>query len=202
MRVLIATTNPAKVERVRALLRDTGVELPTPTDLSLKSIDVDEGSDIAENARRKAVAYRTQTDLPILGMDSAFVIPGEDMDPAMVRRNALGGRDETAMSRQEIAEAIIAFYRGIAARRGGRVEASWEDAFALSLPDGAMREERSHRPVMLTDDVRGEVNPHFPMRSTYIVGPTGKYVADQTPEDEILEMQPFRDALKRLLGIA
>lgn len=202
MRVLIATTNPSKVERVRALLRDAGVELPTPTDLSLKSIDVDEGSDIAENARRKALAYRMHTDLPILGMDSAFVIPGEDMDPAMVRRNALGGRDETTMNCNEIAEIVIAFYRSIAIRRGGSVPTYWEDAFALSLPDGTMREERSHRPGELTAEVRGQVNPYFPLRSMYIIGATGKYAVDQTPGDDVLEMQPFRDALKRLLDIA
>ncbi len=202
MRVLIATTNPAKVERVRALLHDTGVELPTPTDIGLKPVDVDEGSDIAENARRKAAVYREFTDLPVLGMDSAFVIPGEDLDPAMVRRNALQGRDEAAMSRQEIAEAIIAFYQGIARKRGGTVSAHWDDAFALSLPDGTVREERSHRPVTLTTEVRGKVNPHFPMRSIYIVGPTGKYVADQTPDDEFLEMWPFTAALKRLFAIS
>lgn len=201
MRVLIATTNPAKVERVRTLLRDTGVDFLTPTDLGLKSVDVDEGSDIVENARRKATAFRGLTDLPILGMDSAFVIPGEDMDPAMVRRNALEGRDEAIMSRNEIAEAIIAFYCSIAVRHGGSIPAYWEDAFALSLPDGTARKEQSHRPVTLTTKVRGEINPHFPMRSIYIVGPTGKYVADQTPDDELLEMQPFSAALKRLLDI-
>lgn len=202
MRVLIATTNPAKVDRVRHLLRDADVELLTPKDLGLGSVEVEEGSDIAENARRKAAAYRAVTELPVLGMDTAFVVPGEDLDPAMVRRNALGDRDESQMNRDEIAQAILDFYRYLAQRHGGRVAASWEDAFALSLSDGNIREDRSHRPVVLTSEVHGPVNSHFPMRSMYIVGPTGKYVADQTPEDEALELQPIATALKRLLGIA
>ncbi|TAK05622.1 hypothetical protein EPO33_00540 [Patescibacteria group bacterium] len=202
MRVLIATTNPAKVERFRKLLRDTGVELLVPQDLGLEPVDVDEGSDIAENARRKVLAYRGLTDLPILGMDNAFVIPSEDLDPAMVKRNALAGLDETAMSRDEVAAAYIAFYGSIAVRHGGRVPAHWEDAFALSLPDGTVREDRSHRPVTLTAEVHGQVDPHFPTRSLYIVEPSGKYVVDQTPEDEMLELQPVTAALKRLLGVA
>ncbi len=202
MRVLVATINPAKVERLRLHVHDARVEFLTPTELGLAVIDVEEGSDIFENARRKAAAYRGLTDLPVLGMDSAFVIPGEDLDPAMVRRNALAGRDEATMSRDEIADAMIGFYRALALRRGGSVPAHWADAYALSLPDGTMREERSERPVTLTAEVHGKINPHLPMRSLYVVAATGKYSNEQTPEDEALEFLPYAEAVKRLLGIA
>lgn len=199
MDILLATQNPSKVARVRELLFGKGVTILTPKDAGLEVIDVEEGSDIAKNAEAKARAYLGKTDLPILGLDSAFVIPGEDLDPAKVRRNTLAGRDEKSMNEQEIVEAMIAFYQGIVKRRGGPVPAYWDDATALVLPDGTVKHERDRRPVELTDSVHGEVDPHFPLRSIYIIGATGKYAVDQTEEDERKELRPFQEALERIL---
>jgi len=202
MRILVATNNASKLTRVKDLLVGTDVESLSPADLGIPSIEVEEGSDIEANAEMKARAYVGKTDLPILGMDTAFVIPGEDLDPAKVKRNALGGRDESEMSREEIGQAIVAFYRAIAERRGGRVEAYWEDVFALILPDGTIRRERGRRPVTLTSEIRGVPDPYFPLRSMYIVGLTGKYSIDQTPEEYMAEFEPYRSALKRLLVVS
>lgn len=201
LKVLIATNNPSKLSRVRLLSAGMNVECLSPADLGLPVIETEEGSTIAVNAEQKARAYANKTDQPILGMDSAFVIPGEDLDPAKARRNALAGRDESTMTRQEIAQAMIAFYVSIVERRGEPVSAYWEDAFALLLPDGTVRHTRDQRPVILTKDVHGSVDPHFPLRSLYIVAPTGKYVADQTPQEQLIEFQPFTNALQQILHL-
>ena len=202
MRILVATNSPSKLTRVRHLLSGTGVECVSPADLGIEAIEVEEGSDLHENAERKARAYLGKTELPILGMDSAFVIPGEDLDPAKVKRNALGSREESAMTQEEIAQAMVGFYRGIVSRHGGNVPAYWEDVFAMVLPDGGVKREQDRRPVILTAEIVGKLDPHMPLRSMYIVESTGKYVADHTPDEEFLEMKPFQDALQRLLGIS
>lgn len=198
MRVLIATNNPAKVDRVRAQAPDH--EFVTPADLGLPSLEVEEGSDIRRNAEMKALAYRELTDLPILGLDSAFVIPGINLDPAKVKRNALEGKDEASMTREEVAEAIVAFYRCLVVVNGGPMPAYWEDASVLVMPNSETRAVTCRRPVILTGEVQGKLNPAFPLRSMYIVEPTRKYVCDQTVEDERLELAPYREALERLLG--
>ncbi len=200
MRILVATNNPSKLKRVRKLLSDADVEFLSPSDLGVPVIETDEGSDIAENAEKKARAYLGKTNIPILGMDSAFVIPGEDFDPAKVRRNALAGRDEATMTREEIAQAMTSFYGSIAERHGGTVAAYWEDALALVRPDGSVKHDAGKRPVTLTSKPHGTIDSHLPIRSMYIVAATGKYSADQTPEEELLEMKPYQDALKRILG--
>ncbi len=200
MNILVATNNPSKLARVRQFLSGADVDCFSPSDFGIPVIETDEGSDIAENAERKARAYLGKTELPILGMDSAFVIPGEDLDPAKVRRNALVGRDEATMTREETAQAMTAFYRSIAERHGGSIAAHWEDALALVLPDGTVKRERIRRPVLLTSTIREPINPNFPLRSMYIVEPTGKYTADQTSEEELVEMKPYQNALKRILG--
>jgi inosine/xanthosine triphosphate pyrophosphatase family protein len=201
MRIFVATNNASKLARVRELLVGTDVECLAPRDLDIPAIEVEEGSDINLNAEMKARAYFGKTDLPILGMDTALVIPGEDLDPAKVKRNALEGRDETSLTQDEIAHAMSSFYAKIVERHGGRLSAYWEDVFALLLPDGSTRRERDTRPIIITPTIHGTLDPYFPLRSMYIVEPTGKYVADQTPEDHVVELRPYAEALKRLLEI-
>ncbi len=77
MCILLATNNPAKVARVRQVLAGHPMEVLTPSDLGIESIVVEEGSDIVWNAEEKARAYAEKTSLPIVGMDSAFVVDGE-----------------------------------------------------------------------------------------------------------------------------
>jgi len=200
MKVLLATTNTAKIARLRKLMKETTVEFFMPTDLDLPVCEIEEGSDIAQNARAKALAYLGQTDFPILGMDSAFVIPGVELDPAKVKRNALVDREESSMTREEIARAILDFYCALVTEHGGRLPAYWEEVLALVFSNGTIKEARAKRPVILTTEIHGEVNPYFPLRSLYIVGATGKYVCEQSPEEEAMELRPIREALRELFG--
>ena len=57
MKVLFATTNPAKVKKYRKVLEENGIELLTITDLE-KKVEIDEiGKDALENAYIKAKTY-------------------------------------------------------------------------------------------------------------------------------------------------
>ncbi len=201
MQIFLATHNPAKMVRVRQVLAGHPVEVLTPHDVGFASVEVEEGSDIVWNAEAKARAYLGKTTLPIVGMDSAFVVDGEALDPAKVRRNALVGRDEAAMTQQEIADAMIAFYADVAQRHGGTVSVCFVDVFVCLFPDGTRREERDERPALLTATVRDPVNPHFPLRSMYIAHATGKYGSEQTAAEEMEELRPYREALERLLEL-
>ncbi len=200
--ILLATTNKSKIERIRKLLKASGsdVEAKIPSDVGLESIEVDEGSDLLENARAKAQAYMHKTELPILGTDTGFFMDGEILDPAMVKRNALQGRDEKSLTQDEISQAVLEFYRDLARKHGGKAEAFWKDIFVILSPDGKEQTAESIREVVLTDEVHGEVNQYFPMRSLYYSKVTGKYFCDATEEDELRELKPMSAALVRLVG--
>ncbi len=122
-------------------------------------------------------------------------------DPVQVRRNALVGRDEARMTQKEIADAMIAFYGNIAEKHGGAVSVCFIDVFVGLFPDGTRREERDARPAVLTADVHDPVNPYFPLLSICIPNVTGKYGSEQTAEEEMKELRPYREALERLLGL-
>ena len=202
MRILLATNNSAKVERIKKLFPGGQIEWLTLSDLNLEPVEIEEGSDIQKNAIQKALAYRSLTDVSILGMDVAFVIPDEpNLDPAKVKRNALGDRDESKLSQDEIAQLILDYYKELVNKHGGKLSAYWDDAFSLVMPDGKVRTERSRRDVTLMPETKGEINPYFPLRSMYVVDRTGKYVSDQTDEEEKLELSPIIEALDKLLTV-
>ncbi len=202
-KVLLATNNPSKVGRIRTLVARAmpSVSVVTPGDIGLPSIEVNEGSDLAQNAEAKARAYFQKTDLPIIGMDTGLFIDGVQNDPAKVKRNALGDADASSLSPEEIGSRMNAYYRKIATSRGGEVPGYFLDALALLQPDGTVHRATAKREIVLTDRQKGEMDPHFPIRCLYRIKATGKYAAEQTEDEEInKDLLPLTDALMSLLS--
>ncbi len=199
-RVLVATNNSSKVERIRKLMGDSGVSFVTPKEEKISSEDAVEGSDLVANALAKTKSYEGKTTLPILGTDSGFFIDGVNEDPAKVKRNALRGRDEKEVPQEEVSQLILEYYQSLAKKHGGSVEAHWEDIFVLVLPDGTVKRSSSKRFVTLTSKVHKPVDLYFPMRSLYINRSTGKYSVDQTEDEELnVDLAPYKEALKKIL---
>ena len=70
IKVLFATTNPAKVSLYKDELLKNGIELVTLKDLGI-NLNVDEnGKDALENAYIKAKAYYEKTNMITIGMDN------------------------------------------------------------------------------------------------------------------------------------
>ncbi len=199
MKVLVATNNTGKVERYRKLLRGTDIELFTPSELGIEAVEVEEtGETLAENALLKARAYLGKTDLPILANDTGVWVEGEGMVTAP-KRMALGNRDERGLSQEEIALALKDFWKGIAVKHGGSVDAAWPETFVLVLPDGTERLAESRREITLTDTEFGPLHLTMPLRPLYLSKTTGKPAIQHTVEEEDAELAPVREALLSLL---
>ena len=70
MKVLFATTNPAKVKKYKKALEEKGIELLTIQDIE-KQIKINEnGENAVENAIIKAQSYYQITHIPTIGMDN------------------------------------------------------------------------------------------------------------------------------------
>lgn len=82
-RLVIATSNPHKIEEFRALLGDIPFELVSPVELGL-DLEVDEtGTTFDENARLKAVAYANAARLLALADDSGIEIDALGGEPGI-----------------------------------------------------------------------------------------------------------------------
>jgi XTP/dITP diphosphohydrolase len=126
-RLLIATTNPHKVEEFRGLLAGLPFELVSLTDVGV-SADVEEtGTTFAENAIIKAVAYAGITGLPALADDSGLEIDALDGAPGL-HSARWAGPDVTYAVRNRL---IVDRLAGLSNERRG---ARYRCAIAVAAP--------------------------------------------------------------------
>lgn len=202
-RLFLASRNEGKIERFKKLLSAAGladIEIYIPPDFGLEKIEVPEnGRTLAENAELKARAYFGKVDMPILANDTGFWVAGEGFIDAP-KRKALGETGEDKLSKEEIASALLEFWKGIARKHGGKVDAAWLEVFTLLNTDGTMRTAESRRDVILTDREFGIPHPQLPVRALYISKATNKPAAQHSKEEELLELKPITDALIKILS--
>ena len=202
-KLFLGTHNQAKIERFKNLLSTTGLELEiyTPEDLNLKNVEVQEnGKTLAENAELKARAYLGKVDMPILTNDAGFWVEGEGLVDAP-KRIALGKTDEKSLTEEELAGAQLEFWKNVARRHGGCVNAAWVDVFVLLDLNGTVRTAESKREVILAETEFGKAHIHMPVRALYISKATNKPAIQHTKEEEFLELKPVTDALSKLLSL-
>lgn len=200
-KIFLATNSDGKVQRFKKLLKSTelDIELYTPKDFGLEGIDVVEnGETLAENAELKARAYVGKVKFPILANDTGFWVEGEGLVHTP-KRTALGSKKEEDLTKEEIAESLLEFWKGIAEKNGGRVDAAWIEEFVLLDLDGTLHTAESKREVILTDQEFGKAHIQMPVRALYISKTTNKPAIQHSEEEELQEMKPVINALSKLL---
>lgn len=200
-KIFLATNNAGKIERFKNLIKNAGLEIEIyiPKDFGLEKINPEEnGKTLAENAEIKARAYFGKVDMPIISNDTGFYVDGEGLVEAP-KRAALGIANEEHLTKEQIAESLLTFWKGIATKHGGRVDAAWVEEFVLLNPDGEKLISQSRREVVLTDKEYGDAHIQMPVRALYISKTTGKPAIQHTHKEEILEMKPVIDALVKLI---
>jgi len=200
--ILLASTSENKKLRIQKLLQliDKKYEVFLPTDLNIEEIEIVEGDDVSKNAELKAMAYFGRTTLPIVGYDQGLEIEGENLTPALVKRNALRMKIESKLSQAEISDLITNFYIGIANNHGGEVKARWLDAFFIVNQKGQTGSSMAYRPIILTNKSKGMPDLKSPITNLYKVIPINKYVCDLTAEEDFEYRQKMiQSALLELL---
>ncbi|PIQ92283.1 MAG: hypothetical protein COV70_00960 [Parcubacteria group bacterium CG11_big_fil_rev_8_21_14_0_20_39_22] len=201
--VLFASNNEGKKKRLESILEyfSIPIKILTPNDLNIDAKETLEDGNLEENALKKALAYKGEVNMPILAGDTGFFIHGEPSNPVTVRRNAVPEDEEKLLSKTEIAGRMQDYYKKIAKDAGGEIDAYWDDAWAVVFPDGNEKIEHSKREVILTDKPKGEIDTNFPVRSLYRVKSTAKYIADQSKDEEMIELSPIAEAMRKLFSV-
>ncbi len=177
--ILFASTNGGKAKLFRESFDkiNSGIAVVAPSDLGITPIEVEEGSDLMENAEKKARAYFGKTDLPILANDAGVEIEGENLDPAFARRNALVGIDEKTLSPEEIAQRVTEFYSALAKKYGGTARTAIHTAFVLLFPDGRIERVSSTIKGVLVETPEGELDVRMPLNNLFKVDGSDDVVA-------------------------
>jgi XTP/dITP diphosphohydrolase len=90
VRLLIATTNRAKLREIRSLLGDVSVELVSLADLAPIVEPEETGRTFADNARLKARYYAAHSGLCTVAEDSGLVVDALDGEPGVRSARFLG----------------------------------------------------------------------------------------------------------------
>lgn len=178
MKVLFATTNPAKVGKYKKALEEKGIELITIKDLNLK-LDIEEnGKDAIENAYIKAKAYYEATRITTIGMDNNLFIeelPDEMQPKTHVRR--VNGKELTD-------DEMIEYYTNLVKEYGGKLTAKW--VYGMVICDNNGKEEYSWTKdhFYFVDKPCEKRNQGYPLDSISIVPEFNKYLVELTEEDK------------------
>lgn len=192
-KLLYATGNSAKLEAMRKRLEPLGIEIiglqdmekeglgNTQSDTQEESV-VEDGITPLENAKKKALAYYKQFQVPLFSCDSGLYIEGipDEEQPGVHVRNV----HEKRLTDEEMQE----HYSNLA-RKYGDLKARYRNAICLVLDEthiySAMEENMASEPFLITSrpHKKGILEKGFPLDCLSIDIKTGKYYYDLAADE-------------------
>lgn len=177
MKILFATTNPAKVKKYKNALEEKGIDLITINDLDFK-LDINEnGKNAIENAFIKAKSYYDATNIITIGMDNNLFIenlPDEKQPGTHVRRiNGKYLNDDQ----------MIEYYTNLVKEHGGKLSAKWVYGMVIYNGKDSKNFTWSKSHFYLVDSPSNKRNPGYPLDSISIMPECNKYFVDLTEDD-------------------
>ena len=179
MKILFATTNPAKIKRYVPKLQEKGIEVLTLKDVGI-DLNVEEtGKNAIENAYIKAKAYYDITKITTIGMDNNLFIeelPEEKQPGTHVRR--VNGK---VLNDNE----MIEYYISLVKEYGGKLTAKW--VYGMVIYNGKEAKQftwnKSH--FYFIDKISKTRNPGYPLDSISIAPEyNNKYFVELTEEEK------------------
>lgn len=194
-KILIATTNPAKLEELKIGLKSLekqGIKILTLNDVKVgENVPVENGKTFQENVLIKAKFYADLTNLPCLSDDGGLIIPYLNNEPG-VKSRRWPGYEATD---EELINLTLSNLRGYA---GSKRTAFLQTCLCFYDPE-------TKKAIFGTEKIKGYIaekpsgkpTKGYPYRAIFIVDKYNKFYDDLT-EKEHLEINHRLKALKRL----
>lgn len=177
MKVLFATSNPAKVRNYKEELSKKGINLLTLKDIDISIYVEESGKNAIENAYLKAKAYYDALGIPTIGMDNNLFIEGipDELQPGVFVRR-INGKELND-------DEMIEYYTKLVKEYGGKLKARWVYGMVLMTNNGTSEFNWSYNDFYLVSNVNKKRNLGYPLDSISIDEKTNKYFVDMTEED-------------------
>ena len=180
-RLLIATSNPAKLAEYRLLLRAFALEPISLADAAIHDHPEEDGETFKENALKKARFYFARAQVATLADDGGLEIDALGGEPGVKSHRWIGGAEVSDAAL--VAEVIRRMERVEPSRRTARLCA----ALALIYEVGGVPRECVTQAAMegvIAERAWPRVRPGFPYRSVLYLPARGCYVAELGDEEE------------------
>jgi XTP/dITP diphosphohydrolase len=198
-RLLIATTNPAKLAEYRLILRDVGIELELVSlaDVGISETPEETGATFTENALIKARYYFERARIATLADDGGLEIDALGGEPGVRSHRWLGsGRDD---SDEALVAEVIRRMKGVeTARRTARMRAT----LAVKHEEGGVRREKTAEGAIegvIAERAYAEIRAGFPYRSVLVIPGRNCYLGELGDEAEA-QISQRRIAVLELRG--
>lgn len=203
LKVYFATSNEGKITRAQSAL-DT-LKSKIKLEKIPELIDVEEtGATPIECALQKIEPYKNKGHkVPVIAWDTAVYFENQDFDPTKLRRAAIEQtwKNESDLTKDEIAEIMVEFYKEIAVKNGGTLDFYYIDSWAMLCPNGEVKTYEYRREYTLTDTHIWEIYVHAPMRWLYISKVTWKRAHESTMQDYVKEFWCLTEAFAELFEL-
>lgn len=173
-RLLFGTTNPSKIDIIRAFLETLPVEILTPAELNIDINVFEDGNSTEENAAKKSRAYYAASGLPTLAIDAGLSIldlPPEKQPGVFVRRIFGAGQE---VSDQQ----MLDYYIQELNRVGGKSTARWKVSTAFTIGPQTTIIDSFTFDAALVSQPSSKVNPGVPLSSLMIDPRSGRYLSE------------------------
>lgn len=180
MKLLYATSNPAKYTAMRDALQPLGIRLLCLRDMEQVPVAPEDGSTPLENARQKALFYYDHYGIPLFSCDSGLYLENlpQELQPGLNVRSPQGVYLDD--------QAMLDYYGGLASRYGD-ITARYRNAICLVLDREhiceSMDERLASRRFLLTAKPHEVRRPGFPLDSISKRLDTGEYYYDLNAHD-------------------
>ena len=209
MKLLYGTNNQAKLESMKRVTNQLGIEIFGFSDLrnmpdfkNVKLPDIEEtGKNPLENAIIKAKEYYKILRIPLFSCDSGLYFENvdEDLQPGTYVRRVRG---------KELSDVqMVEYYGNLAKNHGGKLVAKYKNAICLILGENQMftRMDESIEigPFYMVDKPHEKIVPGFPLDALSVDIETGKYFQDMDENlavDKSVIEQGFTKFFEEVLG--
>ncbi|MGO9449671.1 MAG: non-canonical purine NTP pyrophosphatase [Candidatus Binataceae bacterium] len=181
-RLLIATSNPAKLAEYRLLLRDFALEPIPLADAGILAHPVEDGATFTENALKKARFYFERAGIPTLADDGGLEIDALGGEPGVRSHRWLGSGGED--SDAALVAEVIRRMQGVEdSRRSARLRAV---AVLTYFSDGHRRERVAEAAMegVIAHHAWPKIRAGFPYRSVLYLPERRCFVAELGDEEE------------------
>ena len=203
-RLLIATTNPAKLAEYKLILCDVGIELELVSlgEIGISEIPEETGATFTDNALIKARFYFERARMATLADDGGLEIDALGGEPGVRSHRWLDSRGED--SDDALVAEVIRRMKGVeASRRTARIRAT----LALIHEEGGVLCEKTAAGAIegvIAERAYSEIRAGFPYRAVLVIPGRNCYLGELGDEEEAQISQrriavfKLRDELERI----
>lgn len=192
MKLLLATTNPAKRGDMEAVLSALALDFVSLADLDPQFDVAETGETFAENAILKARAAAERFRLPAIADDGGLEIDGLGGAPGVYSKRWLG--DD--VDEEGLIAGTLEKCKALSAKER---KARFRTVIAFATPDGSVVTEEGAAEGVIPIAAYPKRTKGYPYRSIFWLSDLGKYAVELTDEEVKAHLNHRHQALTNLL---